>query len=159
MNLRSVSTSMNARAMVASDVVAIQRLLSILPDLYPSGDRWLDHRLQDVQRGSAGCRVVTVDGQVAGVAIVTPKVSATTKLSTFYVAPWARMRGVGATLIDDVLCTLDQAENSETYVTVAHHVAKPLVKLLQPRGFTPVALEANRYGQGRHELILSRIVS
>lgn len=145
--------------MSAREADDLVRLLSVLPTLYPRGDAWLHRRLADVARGDAQCRVVTFGGEICGAAILTPKRPRITKLSTLYVAPAARRRGLGSDLIDEVLRDLDGSGNQEVYVTVAHHLSGPLTTLLRPRGFTATALEYHRYGLDRHELVLSRIAT
>jgi N-acetylglutamate synthase-like GNAT family acetyltransferase len=149
--------SRKVRPMDAADVGTVTSLLRILPWLYPSGDAWLSRRLDDVVQGRAHCSLREQDGRVIAAAITTPKGPQVVKLSTFFVAEDCRHRGVGAGLLDSVLGDVDRAGVREIYVTVAHHLAAPLAELFLPRGFIPCALEIDRYGQGRHELVLTRL--
>lgn len=143
--------------MAASEVEEVTALLSVVPQLYPAGDAWLRRRLADILEGSAQCSVVKRGGRLVAAAILTPKGQEVVKLSTFFVAPEARNSGVGSRLLDALLADLDQANVKETYVTVAHHLAVPLMGLFVPRGFTPCAIEMDRYGEGRHEVVLTRL--
>lgn len=144
--------------MVGSDVADITRLLSSnIGSLYPGGESWLRQRLRDVGEGRALCKVVRMNDEIAGVAILTPKSSSIFKLSTFFVAEEFRGLGLGSALMDIVISDLDQTEAREVYVTVAHHLSKPLSRVLLPRGFTRIATERNRYGLGRHEVVFTRI--
>lgn len=143
--------------MSANDIQELTHLLAIVPILYPRGDAWLRRRLDDVVDGSARCLVLPWDGRIAAAAILTPKAPTVTKISTFFVAEWARRRGVGARLAGSVLDDLRQHGSVESYVTVAHHVAAPLESLLGPRGFVRTAVEPDRYGPGRHEVILTHL--
>ena len=133
-------------------------LLDVLPSLYPGGATWVRRRLDDALDGSADCRVARLGERVCGVYILTPKPSGALKFSTIYVADWARGRRIGPRLIDDALASPRALLSTETYITVAQQNAESLTPLLLRRGFTETALERNRYGVGRHEIVLTQVV-
>lgn len=145
-------------ALGRSHVRAVKTLLRDLPIDYPGGDAWLDSRLADVLDGRAECWVAAAGDQVAGTVILTPKSSAL-KLSTIFVAPLARGRGIGGRLMDETIAAACRHGCSEVYVTVAEHKVSLLEPLLTSRGFIRTAVEADRYGPGRTEVIYSRLES
>lgn len=155
--LRRRLAGQRVRDMDAYDVDQVTALLHVLPGLYPCGDEWLVRRLRDVLEGNADCKLVEREGRIVAAAILTPKSAGVVKLSTFFVAEDCRHLGVGAELLRTVLNEVDRAGVRELYVTVAHHLAQPLVALFGPHGFTRTAFERDRYGLGRHELVLSRL--
>jgi ribosomal protein S18 acetylase RimI-like enzyme len=136
----------------------VVRLLSVLPTLYPGGSDWLQQRLDDSLLGRAACIVVkdAKDQSLSAVAIMTPKASGSVKLSTFYVAPERRHRGIGRLLLSVLLSSWRPQPQDEIYVTVAHHVEPAFRRLIEPAGFNKIAFEEDRYGKGRHEAVWSR---
>lgn len=137
-------------------VQVVCELLYDLPRDYPDADAWLRRRLNDALIGRAECWIAGWDGLAAGVAILTPKPGAL-KLSTIYVDPRFRNRGLGALLMDRVVGDVNSRKADEIYVTVAQHTVPLLRPLLDSRGFTLVATERHRYGWGRHEAVFSRL--
>ena len=144
------------REMVADDRTELTGVLGIIPALYPGGDWWLRRRLDEVLANRAGCTLIEANGELVGAALVKRKSPSVAKLSTFYISPSGRGNGLGSQLIDSVMVNLSLAGVEEVYVTVAHHLAEEL-QLLGPRGFTPTAFERDRYGNGRHEVVLSHV--
>src|SRR4051812_7784147 len=55
----------------ASDRLRLERVLALLPSLYPDGDRWLRRRLDEVEEGAAQCTVVEQGSRLIAVAIET----------------------------------------------------------------------------------------
>jgi ribosomal protein S18 acetylase RimI-like enzyme len=151
------------RSLDARDLAAVGGLLTDLEVDYPGGRLWLANRLLDVVDGRAICDLAAVGGFIVGATIGTPKPHAM-KLSTIFVAPEWRRKGVGAALLDRFLAQAEArvADSGrelrvETYVTVAHHNWGQLAPLLSSRGFTETAVEFNRYGIGRHEIVATRL--
>ena len=146
------------RPFKSSDKSELIRLLSVLPELYPGGDQWLQRRLTDSLAGQARCIVVEdyMTRSLCAVAIVTPKSSTSLKLSTFYVAQEYRLQGIGTLLLHALMRTWQQQPLSEVYVTVAHHIEPEFRNLFKPAGFNRIALEEDRYGPGRHEAVWKR---
>lgn len=148
--------------MQEGDREAVRHLLRDLPVDYPGGQRWLNRRLDGILAGEASSwlahRRDVGDGRLLGVVISTPKATAM-KLSTIFIAPDARRTGVGALLLDRAIESARAQRFSETYVTVAHHKSHMLWPLLRSRGFTQKAVELNRYGPGRHELVFTLLDS
>ena len=143
-----------------ADVPAVRSLLVDLPLSYPGAEAWLERRLQDCLAERARCMIARAPDGVVGITILTPKALAT-KLSTIYVRPDFRRSGLGGRLLDQVLRDArgwaPRDARGETYVTVAHHTWGQLERLLLGRGFTRTAFEPNRYGQGRHEIVATRL--
>lgn len=146
--------NVSLRPLGPSDVDDVKHLLSDLPVDYPGGDQWLARRLIDVLEGAAACTLATVSGRVVGVTIGTPKRRAT-KLSTIFVEPAFRRSGVGSRLLDAFLA--EASPGAETYVTVADHKWRDLSPLLRSRGFVATALESDRYGPGRDEVVATLV--
>lgn len=155
-----VDTNVLIQPLAAADVPAVRSLLVDLPLSYPGAEAWLERRLQDCLDERARCMIATTPDGVVGVTILTPKALAT-KLSTIYVRPDFRRSGLGGRLLDQVLRDArgwaPRDAQGETYVTVAHHTWGQLERLLLGRGFTRTAFEPNRYGQGRHEIVATRL--
>lgn len=145
------------RPLTSEDVLGVKDVLSVLPVLYPGGADWLDNRLMDALEGRARCTVADLDGEIAAVAIETPKAGNRLKLSTILVTPTFRGQGIGTRLAGQLAAGWEREKISEVYVTVAHTEHDRLSALLYPIGFTTVALEWDRYGTGRHEYILSAL--
>ena len=134
------------------DVVA---LLHELPVLYPGGAEWLQRRLTDVEHGYAYCRLVWRDEELVGVAIETPKPVHRLKLSTLFVRPDVRRRGVGRFLTTMLVTEWLSTYRTNCYVTVAQTRCGALNRLLQPLGFSHTITVEARYGADRNECVLS----
>lgn len=136
------------------DVERVQSLLTVLPDLYPGGETWLRHRLNDALAGRARCTLVEVDNTVAGVAIETPKALGRLKLSTFLIADEYRNVGVGGSFIQFLRDRWRSERVDQVHVTVADQHHDQVRRIFEPVGFTTMAHEANRYGPGRNEYVM-----
>lgn len=136
--------------------VVLRSLAATLEAAYPGGGEWLEARLTDVSNGLAACSVVRQRSHLLGLTIQTPKGTRRVKLSTIWVAPSVRHRGVGARLIDGCEQRWRALELDSVDVTVRSSAASSIGRLLLPRGFEVAALERDRYGVGRDEYVLSR---
>lgn len=137
----------------ASDKTRMFDLLKVVDARYPGGFRWLDQRLDDVWRGTAGCTVVRTRRELVGAAIQSPKGSGRLKLSTLWIAPMYRGRGAGALLLDKLVAHWRRAELSEVWVTtdLRHH--DDLWPSIRKAGFEPMLVVRARYGPERHEVV------
>jgi ribosomal protein S18 acetylase RimI-like enzyme len=131
----------------------VRSLLWFLPTLYPNAHKWLSRRLADVRDQRAMCSVAVIDSRIVGLTIVTPKGSRVAKLSTIYVDPAFRYRGVGRLLLRS--CCRDWLVDGmeSAYVTADSSACNQLWPLLEHFGFHLAGSAANRYGEGRNELI------
>lgn len=143
-------------ALEASRIGSVKALLRDLPVDYPGADQWLDRRLTDVQGGSAECWVALNGLAVVGLTILTPKPNAL-KLSTIFVDEPSRGYGVGSLLMRNVIGAATRLDRDEIYVTVAEHKVHQLQSLLQAHGFTKTAVEEDRYGPNRTEVVFTRL--
>lgn len=140
------------RGYVQADRGEVMRLLTpVLRELYPAGEVWLARRLDDVAESQADCILATHDGKVVGVAIITPKKTGRVKLSTLYVTPTARGKGIGRQILKETLARLRSQGADEIYITAAHSVEDLIRPLLEAQGFIKLDRVPNRYGPGRHE--------
>jgi GNAT superfamily N-acetyltransferase len=143
------------RDLLRDDLPRVQSLLAVLPQLYPAGDTWLDHRLDDVLAGRARCTLVEVGDVVAGVAIETPKAFDRLKLSTFLIADEYRNAGVGGSLIRFLHDRWVRDAVGQVHVTVSEHHHEQVRRAFAPVGFLTVAHEVDRYGPGRNEYVMT----
>lgn len=132
----------------------LTRLLRFLGVLYPGGLHWLEKRIEDVRRGRARCTVVRHGVNPIAVAIDTPKGTRRSKLSTLYVHPFYRGRGLGTKLLDSVVDGWLLRGIDEAAMTVPSARLKEVSCLALPRGFMLASLERDRYGVGRDEGVL-----
>ena len=121
---------------------------------YPGGDAWLRRRLADAEHGRARCHLQWDGGSVAGVAIETPKGPGRLKLSTLWIAPGARGRGLGRVLVDHCAKGWRRDGIDRVHVTVGEDALPEIAGVLRPHGFALVAREPDRYGPGRDESVL-----
>lgn len=136
-------------------MAALQRgLCAPLSAFYPGGGPWLERRLNDVRDQRALCTVVTRRGSLVATAIETPKSTRRSKLSTIWVHPAARRRGIGGRLLTHLTTSWQQRGIEEIYVTVADEVVPALLPLLCDRGFVADAIERDRYRDGHDEYVL-----
>lgn len=138
-----------------SDRDRVWRLLRILPRLYPNGDDWLDRRLSDAVDGKASCTVAVSGPLIIGATIESPKGSGVLKLSTIWVHERFRRMGVGRALLARCYRKWLVSNINRTYITADSRVSYILSPLLIGYGFRERGLEANRYGEGRHEVVFS----
>ncbi len=153
--LPALSGRPKPRDLILSDLPRVQSLLAVLPELYPQGDTWLERRLDDVLAGRARCTLVEVDNVVAGVAIETPKAFDRLKLSTFLIADEYRNGGVGGSLIRFLYGRWVRDAVGQVHVTVAERHHDQVRRAFAPVGFLTVAYEADRYGPGRNEYVMT----
>lgn len=152
----AIDEQLTAQPYRRRDRTNLFRLLSGLPTLYPDAREWLDQRLEDSLTGRASC-VVVVDRTAHPVAVMiqTPKGRLRTKLSTIFVHPYFRGRGVGSFLLDQAICGWVKTDVSRVDLTVDVGTSAKLLPLLVQRGFAQVAIERERYGANRNEMVLS----
>lgn len=135
------------------DRCSVTELLTLLPHLYPNGYFWLTRRLDDALSGRARCTLAKSRYGIVGVTIETPKGRNRTKLSTIYVRPSFRGLGVGTRLLEACLDRWVRSEVRSAYVTVEEGRSILLRPLLTGFGFRFQALERNRYGTDRNEVV------
>lgn len=150
---RPTHRSLILRPYGRNDRTSVFRLLSILPSLYPKGETWLDHRLDAVIQGKARCNLVTMGNVLVGVTVETPKGKRRLKLSTILVHPFFRGKGIGNLLLDNCRNYWMHSKVDQVYVTVASHIAPNLSSLLHSFDFKANAVEKERYGEGRDEVV------
>lgn len=143
------------RPYVPSDRVQVTELLQFLPLLYPNADAWLDGRLADVERGNARCTLATLpnSGALIGLTIETPKIATSLKLSTIFVRERYRGHGAGGALLRRARRRWIADRVQSVHVTVdagRRHLIEPL---LRSTDFDLIAIERDRYANGRDELV------
>jgi hypothetical protein len=142
------------RAYYAEDrELIIAQLAPLIASLYPDGQDWLDRRLTDVAAGDATSEIVGTPAALQGITIETPKSPRRVKLSTIWVPASCRNQGVGSVLIDSRRRDWLRRGVREASLTARADVASDLERLLLPRGFDIVDVEADRYGEGLDEVI------
>ena len=149
---RSMDADTHIRAFRSSDWSQVIEVLGFLPDLYPNAHDWLARRLADALRSSAKCDLCVVDDAIAGVLIQTPKGLDSVKLSTYWVSPEYRGKGIGTTLLGAAR-TYWHSYHKSLYVTVAESQIELLDRILFRNNFEISAFVPNRYGSGRNELV------
>lgn len=149
------SYSIYLRSFTRYDRVQIFNLLSFLPSIYPKGYSWLDNRLDDVLSGAARCTLAVTPWDVAGVTIETPKGARRLKLSTIYVNPRFRGLGIGASLLRHCKSQWEREELTGVHVTADTRRLDALLPLLTNHGFSVTAIDKERYGPGRDEMIFN----
>jgi ribosomal protein S18 acetylase RimI-like enzyme len=128
-------------------------LLPVISTMYPGASSWLGRRLDDILDRRASCIVALDHANVVAAAIVTPKAKGVEKLSTLWVAPSARRRGLGSFLTHCVTTRWRDGGIERGYVTASLEVAPALYAVLAGHGFCKSAVVPNRYGEGRHEVV------
>lgn len=129
------------------------RLAPILANAYPGGAAWLENRLLDVGSGDARARVVIADGALGGIAIETPKVDGQMKLSTVWLAPELRNKGMGSELLGACIADWRAEGISRAWITSCATTLPAIEALVAQHGFTFTAREVDRYGAGRDEWV------
>lgn len=147
--------SIYLRSFTRYDRASVFSLLSFLPTLYPKGSSWLDSRLDDVLTGRARCTLAVTPWEVAGVTIETPKGAKRLKLSTIYVNPRFRGLGVGASLLRHCKAKWEQEGLSGVHVTADTRRLDALLPLLTSHSFSVTAIDKERYGPNRDEMIFN----
>jgi GNAT superfamily N-acetyltransferase len=130
-------------------------LLSFLPDLYPGGARWLERRLDDVEKGAAHCWLAKARAEVAGIVIDTPKGRRCHKLSTLYVSQKFLGHGIGAALYNRAHDLWVHSSVDNVHVTVPAFRRALIEPFLSRQLFSQTAAVHNRYGDARDELVYS----
>lgn len=123
----------------------------VLARAYPGGDSWLSDRLDSVLDGKALCTVVCDERGLSGITIETPKGSKKRKLSTIWVAEHARGKGLGARMLDSCRERWAKSGVDDVWITVGDSALESVARLVMTRGFERIAVEKNRYGEGRDE--------
>ena len=95
-----------------------RQFLACLGERYPDGLNWLELRLDDVEAGRAQAWRASLGSLAVGYAIATPKGERRVKLSTLYVAPFARGVGVGRELLKSLANDWCAREVEQAFVTV-----------------------------------------
>jgi ribosomal protein S18 acetylase RimI-like enzyme len=143
------------RPLYRSDVKqAIRLLRPTLDQLYPKGALLFERRLGEVLVGKASSTVVCFNGRVVGLATEVPKGDRRLKISTLWIHPQVRRRGLGFVLAGFLTQRWLRATVSSVHITVAYDRLPPLHGLLGIFGFRGIAIEKGRYGVGRDEAIL-----
>jgi ribosomal protein S18 acetylase RimI-like enzyme len=122
---------------------------------YPGGARWLERRLSDVEAGDAACHLIRRDGELAALAIETPKAPRRLKLSTFWVAPQHRRSGLGRLLARDCRDRWLVDDIEHVHVTASNEALAGVNAVLASIGFVFVCVEYARYGIARDETVLA----
>lgn len=128
----------------------------LVDELYPQGAAKLLARLEDSINGYATAHVAVSRRSTTPLALASEvaKGKRATKLSTFWVDPKARRRGIGAQLLDNRIATWLRSGQERVVVTVCESRAAELQSLFVPRGFERLALDLHRYGPDRGEVVL-----
>ena len=136
------------------DRAGVTSLLADLPALYPEGEKWLQRRLDDVVENRARCTLAVCQSAILGATIETPKGTRHMKLSTIFVRPAVRKRGVGSLLIEACRRRWELSDLEDVTVTVAWTRLPEVTPLFWHTGFEMVAIEQARYGDDRDEAVL-----
>jgi GNAT superfamily N-acetyltransferase len=148
--------STRVRPIIPSDLRPLMESIGPLVDaLYPAGAARLFCRLEDALAGHATAYVVATraDTPIA-LAAEAPKGGQARKLSTFWVSPVWRRRGIGSKLIAHRVHSWLSQEVISVHVTVRQKRSLELIALLGPWGFGSAFIDLDRYGEGENELIL-----
>ncbi len=143
------------RPYIPSDKRTLLRLLHMLDIRYPCGLSWLDRRLDDVRDGRARCTVAISAGVIVAAMIETPKGQGHVKLSTVWVDPLFRRRGIGTRLFETAIRRWCREAVESAWFTVGLRYCDDLVRVVRPFGFELVGLAAYRYWEDDCELVLS----
>ena len=133
----------------------VQLVADALERLYPTGGEWLDRKLRSLDGGGVRCTLAEVGCTLLGLTIETVKGLGRRKLSTIWVNEAVRGKGIGTALIDSCLANWRRELLKEAYVTASLQVVEAVALLLVPAGFQFRALELDRYGIGRDEVVLA----
>ena len=153
------SQAFTARFFEHTDSSAVIETLDFLPVLYPSGVSWLRKTLREISIGDANCVVITHNEELIAIAVGKPKSSMRYKVSTLYVKPEYRSRGLGDLLMRHMHSCASNSGARTIYITAAHTVAPLVERVAISNAMTCVVTQLNRYGQGRHETVFEGQVS
>lgn len=145
------------RPVLAQDLGPLMASVGVVVDgLYPAGALKLQQRLGDALNGYATAYVVTdLENRPIALAAETPKGLRSAKLSTFWVHPSSRGRGVGKTLLTHRQSSWVRAGYERVHVTVREERAQELERLFLPQGFERSLVVLDRYGEGSDEVVLT----
>lgn len=148
----SPSRDMTVRAATASDRTRVTGALGCLPRLYPGGGAWLDRRFDDALLGRSRLAVAAGDGRLLGLTLDTPKGEHRRKLSTLFVHPQFRHKGVGTWLLFLTFEHWLREGVRDAWITVPEH-DRATTTFLEGHGFRPLPTLRDRYGPGRSEVV------
>ena len=106
-----------------------------------------------VEVGRARAHLGMLGGQLVGVAIETPMPSNRIKLSTLWVAPSLRGRGLGHELLHACTARWKADDVPLAWITANSAAVQAVGALVTRHGFNLAACECDRYGPGRHEWV------
>lgn len=147
--------------MKPADLAPLMRTVGVLvEDLYPQGAAKLQERLEDALNGYAVAHVVRTRRSSRAIALASEvqKGSSGTKLSTFWVHPVMRGRGVGRALLGHRIDDWRRAATPLVTVTVREERSPELERLFLPHGFNRAALVTDLYGETKSEVILQWVL-
>jgi GNAT superfamily N-acetyltransferase len=133
----------------------LQAVGPTVDDLYPRGAAKLEARLNKVIDGRANATVAWRAGDLAGLAVDSPKGLHAAKLSTLWVAPAHRRNGVGSTLVSHTTRSWLMRNIERGHLTVRRRAAVPIERLLLEFGFQVAHIALHRYGCDEDEVILT----
>lgn len=142
------------RPYMPSDKPTLFRLLHVVDIRYPGGLSWLNRRLDDVRDGGARCTVAISAGVIVAAMIETPKGQGHVKLSTVWVDPLFRRRGIGTLLFERAIRRWCREGVESAWFTVGLRYCDDLVRVVRPFGFELMGLDAYRYWDDDCELVL-----
>lgn len=153
---RRINRSLIVRPLRPADLGVLMPTVGALVDsLYPRGATKLLARLEDALNGYATAHVTHAPGfGPIALASETTKGRSSVKLSTFWVDPRFRRIGVGGGLLDHRIESWRHCDLTKAVVTVREERAPELEGLFIPRGFSRVATELSKYGEGQNEVVL-----
>jgi ribosomal protein S18 acetylase RimI-like enzyme len=131
----------------------MRALAPVLANAYPGGDQWLSQRLDDIEDGRASARLIDAGSVLAAVAIETPKLPGQVKLSTLWVEPDLRGRGLGHELLRHCTARWAAAGICKAWITANPDAVNAVGALVVRHGFALTARERDRYGPGRDEWV------
>lgn len=150
------ATKARFRPFIASDRRAtFDALAPVLSESYPGGDLWLSSRFDQILDGKVRATVLPMECGIGAISIETPKSRARMKLSTFWVHPALRGRRIGTQLLRMSVDRWAIDGVDDAYITCAVEAATSLAPLLHASDFRLAALDRDRYGQGRHEVVFA----
>lgn len=92
------------RILTEKEISQIHSLLKEMaeeyPDLYPNFEEWVDTAIDEIRKGKKKALGAWFEGELVGVAILKPTVSATVELKNFYVHREYRNRNIGTQLYE-----------------------------------------------------------
>jgi predicted transcriptional regulator/ribosomal protein S18 acetylase RimI-like enzyme len=147
-------TDAQIRPFEVSDTDAVTALLHELPLLYPGAEAWLAARLADCAAGQAWAWVAVEQDEIVGVVIASPK-GDRLKISNMFVREDARGRGHCRRLMRAASELWADGSRREVLVTVAPQNFAGVAACVAPYGLKKVATVRDRYGPGRHEIVLA----